>query len=206
MPLLRGGDRAGDKSNHDVRCVGSTLGEFQSGTAYVEYWFEHIEHPEYTISCRRALTPKSFSGFVAKELRDAFGWDPRENRFQFEALAAGADSPLAGVVCSIVVEEEEYEGTLRARVLFVNKPGGPRERLDEDKARTVSERIRNTLRGGARTAPPPSASRGPASGPPSRDSIRQAAGEGAARARGEKPAAAAPPADADEYDFDDIPF
>ncbi len=205
MPLLRGGERAGDKETYPVVCTGTVLGEFKTNTPYVEYSFEHQEHPEYRISCRRALTEKSFS-FVEKELREALGWDPQKKNWEFEQLNTGAESPCAGVKCSIVVEEEEYDGKLRARVVFVNgEGGGPRERLSEDKAKSVADRIRGAIRRGPRSSAPassPKPAAKPPSGPPASrtDRVRQAAGEGAARARGE------PAAGGGDYDFDDIPF
>lgn len=223
MPnVLRGGERAGDRTYYNVTAVSSFCGDSkEKGTPFVAIVFAHKEDPEWGITAYRYLTAKTVE-YVAKDLK-ILGWDPVAHAYRFEELDTNENSPISGAEATICVEEAEYNGKLSPRVTFINPlgqqgGGAPREQMDASTAKSWGEKVRQALGVGAPAGPAParpgSATRAkPAPGAPASDRdarVRKAAEDGIANQGGRRPApAAAPPAgdtQGEDYDFEDIPF
>lgn len=119
-------------------------------------------------------------------------------------------SDLSGITDNIVevviVHEEDQDGTERARVRWINAPGGRggvamKDRMDESAARSFAERMRGKAMASRATTPPRAAA--PAAAPATRAPAAAAPSRQRATAKRQDPARTAPttaPAD------DDIPF
>lgn len=86
------------------------------------------------------------------------GWDPDENGWAVEQLARKtAANPKGGVLvgrkASITIEDEEYEGKHRAKIAWINAPGGggvkQRAETHPDGLTGWADRVRSRAKGEA---------------------------------------------------------
>jgi hypothetical protein len=79
-------------------------------------------------------------------LKDVFQWNG-----DIVALAQG-DSPFVGMPCSIVTEEEEYEGKVRVAIKWLNKAEGPDKIMDANRALQLAQSLASRIGGQPRPA------------------------------------------------------
>lgn len=148
---------------HDVQVVDHYLAEIGSKkTPALIVTFE--DERGARIQWSGWLSEKAING-TFDVLETALGWDAAADNHQITALHA--DQPkLAGREATIVVEEEEYEGTVRLKVRWVNPRGyagpGP-SAMDMAAAKSLSDEVRRrvlTSRGGPAPTTAPSRSVG----------------------------------------------
>lgn len=221
MAVLPGGEN-GAKAYYNVVVAACRCGDSRTkNTPQIEIVFAHEKEAEYGITAYRYLTQKTLE-YIVKDLK-VLGWDAVEHAYKFEELDGDLQSPLVGAKATICVQDEEYNGKFRPRVLFINpygQTGGgsgggeAREQMTPQAAKSWGDRVRQALGvgppAGASAARPPAATRAK---PPPDDRtarVQQATGDGIANQGGRRPAPAAAPqagaAQGDDYDFEDIPF
>lgn len=224
MPVLPGGEN-GRKAYYNVVVAACRCGNSRDkNTPQLAIVFAHETEAEYGITAYRYLTPKTLE-YVCKDLK-VLGWDAVEHAYRFEELDGEDKSPLVGAKATICVQDEEYQGKFRPRVLFINPygqehgggGGEPRERMAPAAAKSWGDEVRKALGVGPPAGPaaarPPAATRAkpPPSDPSDRQKrVEQATKDGIANQGGRsRPApATAPPAqptEGDDFDFEDIPF
>lgn len=180
-----------------ARAVYHDLGESKNGRFQVAVTFEIVagDYIGRRLTYFATFAPGRATEFAIKALRAA-GWtcdDP--------TVLTG----LGDAECDIVVEHDEYNGRIRDRIRFVNRPGERgaftfKAPLSEEKRRAIAAQLRGTViavsrESGQPPQPAPQGQRRPAPMPAQRQA----------------PAQAAPPPDfADdpgaEHQDDDIPF
>lgn len=165
------------------------------------------------------FSDKSYDTFIAKMLTD-IGWNPAENDFAFDLLDTGDQSPLVGKEARAVFQMDDYNGTQKLKLRFLNGPGGgafvPKERMAPEDAKAFAARMRAKLGGGRPPATRPASAAPPARPPAATSRPAAAAPARQASSAGEALRTAAPPqrfdeetvarAKAADVNFDDIPF
>lgn len=181
-----------------ARAVYHDLGESKNGHFQVAVTFEIVagDYLGRRITYFATFAPGKATEFAIKALRAA-GWtcdDP--------TVLTG----LGDAECDIVVEHDEYNGRVRDRIRFVNRPGERgrftfQNPMSEEKRRAIAARLRGTVIAVSRDI-----------GEPSQQAARPAPARPApmpAQRQAPPPAQAAPSADPPPDDFDgadDIPF
>lgn len=102
---------------HDARVRDIQLGYTTNGKEQLGIEFETADG---TIWAYRFFTDKALQ-YTEADLR-TLGWDPTTNGWALDRLIISR--AIVGAECSIVVEEEFYEGKGRLKVKFINERGG----------------------------------------------------------------------------------
>jgi hypothetical protein len=93
------------------------------------------------------ISDKSLDRTV-KNLAEVFGWDG-----DIEALAKLTNTgPFVGQECSIVTEEEEYNGKKRVVIKWLNTAGGGGKTMESAKAASLARRLAERAKKAAATA------------------------------------------------------
>jgi hypothetical protein len=119
-------NRKPNQRKYLANIVGATFGTSSNGNEQVAIQCEITEGPDdlSTIAYVGAFTDKSIE-YTEKAMR-ACGWEGND-LIEFKRLAdAGQLGPV-----ELVVYDDTYEGETRAKILFINRPGGGRFKFKE---------------------------------------------------------------------------
>lgn len=136
-----------------VRIVESYLSVAGTGTEMLCIVGEEVSGSD-RITAFLYFTERSMKHTV-KSLSN-LGFDARASGFDF-SLLDGDDSPILGAEADFDCAFEEYDGTDRLKVKWINRPGqtgGAARRMSDDERRKFAARMRTTYSGGAAPAAP----------------------------------------------------
>lgn len=135
------------------------------------------------------------------ETLQILGWVAAQNDWRLDTLHN--TDLIVGAKAAIVVEDEEYDGKIRAKIRWVNELGGGavKEQMAPAEAEAFAKRLRSVL--ARKKGPAPSTARAAAPAKPAAPASR-----GTSRGRGPAPSPAPGAGQADDYTKfdDDIPF
>lgn len=125
---------------HKVVVVSHQLGKSGTGTPHVAVLFEDPAGDR--ITWYGYLSDKALERTIAS--LEILGWDSAEHDGRIESL--NGTGILADNEAEIVVELEEYNGDVRPKVKWVNRPGGGMgEAMGADEAATFSATLRQKI-------------------------------------------------------------
>ncbi len=190
---LKAGENPGDEASFHARVTATYLGTLDSGKEYIEVMFEQVVKEGVPgIQSKKLWLTEAGWDHTEKCLK-TLGWDPEQNAYAFEELRGGAETPIAGAECIIVVIAERGA---------VQRPRLQQRRVHQPAERRRAARADGEGRGrGFRRSHPPKLKLNKKA---RRRRTEKAAAEGAKNAKKQ-----AQPADVDDDEddnFDDIPF
>ena len=127
-------NRKPNQRKYLANIIGASFGRSSNGNEQIALECDITEGPDdlSTIAYTGTFTDNSFE-YTEKALR-ACGWEG-DDLSEIPALAAaGRLGPV-----ELVVYDDTFEGTTRAKVLFINKPGGGRFKFKEGSEITGSD-------------------------------------------------------------------
>jgi len=123
----------------NAKVVGSQMGTTNTGTEQLVISFETDSPDTPKISKYLFFTDKSMD--ISLKALVALGWKPEEHDYNI-TLLNGTDV-LVGRECSLVLENEEYNGKTSTKVVFVNSKGPPP--MDSTAAGAFADGLRERL-------------------------------------------------------------